>query len=169
MARPTKPLNLMREQKELLEGIARSRETPHSLVRRTQIILKAAAGDNNKTISKDLGLCEDTVGLWRKRWVEGAEQLEQFVGKPKELRHQIGKLLADKPRAGSPGIFSAEQVCQIIALACETPPEYLSHWTRKELVHETIERGIAQEISPTTVGRFLKSGRSQAAPQQILA
>ena len=132
MARPTKPLNLMREQKELLSGIARSRQTPHSLVLRTQIVLKAAAGDNNKTISQDDSLCEDTVGLWRKRWIEGAHELEQFAGKPKELRILIGKLLADKPRPGSPGIFSAEQVCQIIALACETPPEYLSHWTRKE-------------------------------------
>ena len=63
MARPTKPLNLMPEQKELLLRIARSREAPHSLVLRTQIILKAAAGYNNKTISQDLGLCEDTVGL----------------------------------------------------------------------------------------------------------
>ena len=50
MARPTKPLNLMPSVKELIEGIARSRETPHSLVRRTPIILKAAAGYNNKTI-----------------------------------------------------------------------------------------------------------------------
>ena len=159
MARPTKPIDLMPEQKELLVEIARSRETPHSLVVRTKIVLKAAAGDNNKTISQDLGLCEDTVGLWRKRWIEGAHELEKFSGKSKELRVRVGKLLADKPRPGSPGIFSAEQVCQIIALACEKPPEHLSHWTRKELVRETKERGIAQEISPTSVGRFLKSGR----------
>ncbi|MBC6471829.1 MAG: helix-turn-helix domain-containing protein [Hormoscilla sp. GM102CHS1] len=76
----------MPEQKELLEGIARRREAPHSLVRRTQIILKAAAGYNNKTISQDLGLCEDTVGLWRKRWIEGAHSLELLAGKSKELR-----------------------------------------------------------------------------------
>ena len=37
--------------------IARSRETPHSLVQRTQIVLKAAAGINNKMISLELGLC----------------------------------------------------------------------------------------------------------------
>jgi hypothetical protein len=60
----------------------------------------------------------------------------------------------------SPGKFEAEQVCQVIALACETPPEYLSHWTRKELVREIINRGIVEKISATTVGRFLKSGRS---------
>jgi len=85
-----------------------------------------------------------------------------------ELRIGIGKLLADKPRPGSPGLFSAEHVCQVIALACETPPSYLSHWTRKGLVNEAVKRGIVEEISPTTVGRFLKSGRSQATPQQIL-
>lgn len=158
MARPKKPLDLMPSVKELLVGIARSRETPHSLVRRTQIILKAAAGYNNKTISQDLGLCEDTVGLWRKRWIERAHNLEKFAGKSKELRREVSKILADKPRPGSPGKFSAEQVCQVIALACEKPPSYLSHWTRSQLVYEALDRGIAEEISPTTVGRFLKSG-----------
>ena len=62
---------------------------------------------------------------------------EKFAGKSKELRVLLGKREADKPRPGSPGIFRAEQVCQIIATACEKPPEYLSHWTRKELVHST--------------------------------
>jgi hypothetical protein len=44
MARPKEPINLTPEQKELLQEIARSRETPHSLVIRTKIVLKAAWG-----------------------------------------------------------------------------------------------------------------------------
>jgi hypothetical protein len=56
-----------------------------------------------------------------------------------------------------------------MALACETAPEHLSHWTRKELVRETMKRGIAEKISATTIGRFLKSGRAEATSKQILA
>jgi hypothetical protein len=69
---------------------------------------------------------------------------------------------------GSPGKFEAEQVCQIIALACETPPDYLSHWSRKELKREIINRGIAEDISETTVGVFLKSGGIKTTSSQIL-
>lgn len=160
MARPKKAVNLTSEQTELLQGIGRSRETPHSLVIRTQIVLKAASGLNNKRISQELGLCEDTIGLWRKRWIEESRYLEKLAKKPEQLRKAVEEIFQDKPRQGSPGKFEAEQVCQVIALACETPPEHLSHWTRKELVREIINRGIVEKISATTVGRFLKSGRS---------
>jgi len=81
---------------------------------------------------------------------------EKFAGKSKELRVPVGKLKADKPRLGSPGIFSAEQVCQIIALACETPPEYLSHWTRKELVHETRLAGYGRGDNTFNRRSFVK-------------
>jgi len=60
MARPKTKLNLTPDQNEYLQSIVRSREIPHSRVQRAQIILKAAAGDNNKKISQDLGLCEVT-------------------------------------------------------------------------------------------------------------
>jgi transposase len=162
MARPTKPLHLKPEEQKLLEGIAGSRNTPYSLVVRTQIILKAAAGENNKKIGQDLDLSENSVGMWRQRWLEGSLELEKIISKPKEWRLKVEKLLGDKPRQGSPVRFSAEQVCQVIALACEQPPEYLSHWTRIELARMVRQRGIAENMSPTTIGRFLKSGRSQA-------
>lgn len=155
MARPTTPLNLTQEQNNLLQSIARSREVPHSLVLRAQIILQAGQGINNKTISLNLGLCEDTVGFWRQRWMDGNAELEKFADKPKELRAAIGRLLADKARSGSPGKFSAEQVCQFIALACETPPEHLSHWTHKDLVREAVKREIVDSMSTSTAGRFL--------------
>lgn len=155
MARPTKPITLTTEQSALLQAIARSRETPHSLVLRVQIVLKAAEGYNNQEISQDLGLCDNSVGLWRRRWVDGIPMMEKLSGKPKELRVAVGKLLADVARPGSPVTFSAEQVCQIIALACETPPDHLSHWTRKDLVREAVRRGIAATISATTIGRIL--------------
>jgi transposase len=169
MARPTTPITLTPEQQDLLERIARSRETPHSLVLRTQMILQAAQGVHNKKMSEHLGVCEETVSFWRKRCLDGQVDLAKAAGHPKTLREVVGRLLADRPRPGSPGLFSAEQVCRIIALACETPPEHLSHWTHADLAREVVHRQIAGTISTSTIGRFLKSGGFEAPSYPILA
>jgi transposase len=154
MARPTTPLNLTPEQNEYLQSLIRSREIPHSRVQRAQIILKAAAGDNHKKISQDLNLCEETVGLWRRRWIEGYADL-LTNSNPKKLSQAIQAILSDKPRPRTPLTYTAEQVCQIIALACETPPKPLTHWTREDLAREAAVRGIVEQISPSTIGRIL--------------
>jgi transposase len=154
---------LSSEQQSILETIARSREAPHSLVQRAQIVLSAHAGDNNKMISQRLGLCEETVGFWRKRWLAAGIELVNYAGRPKQLREAVSRLLADKPRPGCPGVFTAEQICQLLAVACETPPEHLSHWTQPELVRTVINRGIVDTISASSIGRFLKSGGTETS------
>lgn len=169
MARPTPPLILSANQEACLQTLVRSRQLPHSVVQRAQIVLQAAAGRPNKAIAASLGLCEDTVGFWRRRWLDNSAALAPLEEQPKPLATAIGALLADHARPGSPGTFSAEQVCQIIALACETPPAYLSHWTHGELAREAVKRHIVTAISPATIRRFLKSGRSQAPSQSLLA
>jgi putative transposase len=169
MARPTSPIILSPEQHALLQVIVHSREVPHSLVQRAQIVLAAGAGRHNNAIGEELGLCEETVGLWRQRWVQGSVALEPLEHQPKRLREAVGQVLADQPRPGCPATFTAEQICQILALACERPPEQFSHWTRQELVREVIRRGIAEQISETSIGRFLKSGGVETSPDPILA
>ena len=148
MARPTAPINLSPEQNELLQSIIRSREAPHSLVQRAQIVLAVGEGRTNKAIAEELGLCEETVGLWRKRWLQGCAGLENLEHKPKRLREAVSELLADKPRPGCPGTFTAEQICRVLALACEKPPEHLSHWTRPELVREATRRDKRRRRRP---------------------
>lgn len=54
MARPKQPIQVTEEQKALLKQIARSREVPHSLSQRVQIVLLAAQGKDNKLISHEL-------------------------------------------------------------------------------------------------------------------
>ncbi|MCD2451552.1 hypothetical protein GO003_014250 [Methylicorpusculum oleiharenae] len=92
----------------LVQAIARRREALHSLVQRAEIVLSARTASYNKTISQDLGLCEETVGFWRKHWVDNTAELEKFKDKPKQLREAVGQVLADRPRPGSPGTFTAE-------------------------------------------------------------
>jgi hypothetical protein len=169
MARLAPQVKLSEAQRTTLEELSRSRQVPHSLVQRAKIVLGAAAGKSNTEMSGELGLVEETIGLWRRRWVEGAKAWGHWEGQAKRLREAIEKLLGDETRPGCPPTFSAEQVCQIIALACETPPAPLTHWTQEDLAREVIKRGIAEEISARSVGRFLKSGTAQTAPDKVLA
>jgi hypothetical protein len=56
------------------------------------------------------------------------------------------------------GLFPLVQVAEIKALACELPAEKgvpLSRWSHAEIAREAITRGIAAEISGTTVWRWL--------------
>ena len=71
----------------------------------------------------------------------------------------IGARLADAPRPGVKPKLTAEQICAIVALACE-PPEAtgvpITHWSQSELARQAVARGIVPEISHNSVGRFLK-------------
>ena len=161
--RTTPPINLTKEQKDVLEAIDRSRQLPHSLVQRSRMILNAGAGKTNKAISTELGIQEETVGLWRKRWLAAEEALSGCGGSLKELRGVVEKVLSDAERPGAPPTFSAEQVCRLIALACETPPDDLTHWSRHDLAREAVKRGLVETISASSIGRFLKSGATKGA------
>lgn len=169
MARPTVSISLSPEQEKLLRCIVCSREVPHGLAQRANIVLAASQGPANQAIAEELGWCEETVGLWRKRWAHGGAGLEALEQKPKRLRGAAGALLADRPRPGCPGTFTAAQVCQILAVAGEKPPERLSHWTRPELAREAVRRGIVEQLSETSIGRFLKPGGAETPPDPVLA
>ena len=110
-------VKLSEAQRTTLEELSRSRQVPHSLVQRAEIVLGAAAGKSNTEMSGELGLVEETIGLWRRRWVEGAKALGPGAGKAKRLREAIEEGLGDEARPGCPPTFRAEQVCQVIALA----------------------------------------------------
>ena len=155
MARPVTPIQLSTEQSEILNDISRRRELPHSTVQRAQIVLAAATGQGNKAIAEELNLYPETVALWRNRWLTEQQELEKVAGKPKPLFTAICSVLADASRPGSPCTFTAEQVCQIISVACETPPAPLTHWSRNDLVRVVIDRGIVETISASTIGRIL--------------
>jgi putative transposase len=169
MARLALQVKLSEGQQRVLEESSRSRQMPHAVVRRACIVLQAASGKKNKEISLALGLDEDAVGLWRRRWLAGEEELRRHEGRDRPLREAIACLLTDVPRPGCPPTFTAEQVCQLIALACERPPAPLTPWTHKDLAREAVKRGVVETISARSIGRFLKSGAAQAAPDKTVA
>ena len=83
-------------------------------------------------------------------------------GDDKQLQQLIVEALSDEKRSGRPATFTPEQICQIVAMACEKPEDSqrpTSHWTPREMAEELIKRGIVTSISPRTVGRFFKRCR----------
>ena len=176
MAGP-KPLSvtLSPKQQELLRGLARRQTGPQRLVSRAKTILAAAEGVGNEQIAQQLGFHRNTVRTWRQRWQGATEELsaaEAAGAEDKVLLARIAASLDDAPRPGAPGDFSAEQVAQIIAVACESPEASgrpVTHWTPRELAAEVSKRGIVERISSRTVGRFLKRSGPQAASLALLA
>jgi Homeodomain-like domain len=111
----------------------------------------------------------DLPPMARRVWLENEERLSAAKeASERDLRRAIEQTLCDRPRSGAPPTFTAEQVCQIVAMACEAPSQEsgrpVTHWSTTELAEEAVKRGIVKEISARSVGRFLKGGRSEAPP-----
>ena len=148
---------------KILGQIVRRQSAPQWLVTRARIILKALAGQSNSQISREVGLDRNGVRTWRQRWLEAHEKRQALEAAPEQdeqaLECFIIDNLSDRYRSGAPPTFSAEQVVQIVALACEEPQASgypVSHWTPKEVAAEAVKRGIVESISERQVGRFLK-------------
>jgi len=176
MSGPQPPaITLSPTQRDILTHLARRATGEHRLVRRSQIILTLAAGANNEQAGRELGLHPQCIRLWRARWLAAAPRLEALEAEgstPPALTRAVEAVLADAPRPGTPPTFSAEQLCQIMALACERPEEAgrpVTHWTPPELAAEAVKRGIVDRISARTVGRVLKRGHPQAPSGPLLA
>jgi putative transposase len=169
------PIDVTPREQRILEHIVRQQNNPQWLVRRAKIILRAAADQTNGQIARELGITRNTVSSWRERWQASEAQREAVAHEmddDKSLRALLEDIFRDNPRSGSPGKFSAEQMAQIMAIACEDPEANgypVSHWTPKEIVMEAVKRGVVARISERQVGRFLKRGRLEAPSDPLLA
>jgi putative transposase len=145
---PADPIVLSAADREELEGFVRAHSTPQQVALRARIIPSAADGIPNRQSARRLGIPVHTVRCRRWRWDD-------------EPALALADRLADAPRPGTPPTFSPEQICAIVALACE-PPEAsgvpITHWSQSALAREAMERGLVETISHGSVGRFLKGG-----------
>ena len=170
---PTK-ISLTENQRAALQEIVRGRLTPQSEALRARIILEADSGARNAHIADNLHIQRQTVRLWRNRWADKAEIIEQIEAKEdsKKLCASIREVLADDSRSGCPPKFTADLICRIVALACTSPADFdrpISHWTARELADEPTKRKIVERISLRSVARFFGSGRPQTPQVSILA
>ncbi len=168
------PIKLSGRTEQLLQQIVRGTTNPYRLVRRAKLILGAASGESNSSISRRLELDREQVRLWRERWREAIDKLtaaEEQQVTDKKLMVLIFEILSDRQRPGTTKSFTVEQVVQIVAIACESPEKSdrpISHWTPKELADEARKRGIVDKISPRSVGRFLKRSHTQTTSASLL-
>jgi putative transposase len=141
------PLELATEARQELSALSRAHSTPQKLAERAQIVLLAADGVSVSETAQQLGIWRKTASMWRKRWREA------------DAAKSTAERLSDAPRCGAPGKFTPEQVCAIIALACEAPDDSdlpISQWSQSEVARQAVKRGIVASISHGSVGRFFK-------------
>jgi len=147
------PLSLTEVERNALERLVRRHSTSQQMALRGRIILEANAGKNNSQIARELGVSVETVRAWRKRWLS----LQSVALADLSMQEQ----LRDVPRPGRRSQITAEQICQVMAMACEQPKDRpISQWTGREIADEVMRRGIIQQISPRHAARLLKKGNS---------
>ena len=167
-------ITLSARQRAALAHLRRCQTASIRLVRRAGVLLALADDPCLERVASDQGLTRVSVRLWRDRWLQAAPRLTaaEAEASDQELLALIEAALDDAPRPGGPATFSPEQIVQIVAVACEPPSKSgrpISHWTHAELADEVKKRRIVQDVSPRSVGRFLKGGGPPTAQEPLLA
>ena len=130
MPRRAAAIDLSAEERCSLERLRRCASTPQALARRARMILMAGDGAGVVETAEQLGVWRKTVSQWRTRWLSSSESSAPAAER-----------LSDAARSGAPARITAEQICAIVALACERPKESdrpVTHWSQQELADEEI-------------------------------
>ena len=114
--RPKAPLVLADEERLQLKAVAKSRSLPHGLVMRARLILLAADGLANTAIANKLDLSQQSVSMWRQRFLK-----------------QGLRGLHDELRPGRPRSVSDEKVAQLVRKTLASQPKDGTHWTVRSM------------------------------------
>jgi len=121
------------EERETLQRWARRAKSSQALAQRCRIVLGCAAGGSNQDVAAELGIWPQTVGKWRRRFLD--RRLEGLV---------------DEPRPGAPRKITDEQVEELVVATLERTPADATHWSRTSMAAES-------GLSKSTVGRIWKA------------
>jgi transposase len=122
------------EQQDDFERFARSRTLAARLVERAQIVLQAAAGKTAVEIAKALDITRQTVGLWRRRFLDRG----------------IAGIEKDAPRSGRPRVIAASKIDEIVSLTTRQTPAHATQWSTRTLAE-------VAAVSPSTVVRIWRA------------
>jgi len=142
------------------------------------------ANSNPSKASRQVGCSREKAYLWYYRTKNMLDEFKEHERMSlRELERFLSSFLKDSERSGAPltylytcilvylyscilvylytciFVFSPEQQCTIVALACEKPRKYdveSDFWTLRELAMVANNNGICKSISPSTVGRILR-------------
>src|SRR6516165_4768733 len=132
-ARPLARLILSDDERAELKSLTMRRKTAQALALRARIVLTCAERGQNTEVAAKLGLDRQTVGKWRRRFVE----------------HRVAGL-HDEPRSGAPRTIDDARIEAVIVRTLESCPENATHWS---------SRGMAQAsgLSVSTVQRIWRA------------
>jgi transposase len=108
------------DERETLERWARRPKSAQALALRCRIVLACADGGTNVAIAKKLGVNRDTVGKWRRRFLEA-----RLDG------------LHDEPRPGAPRTVTDNDVERVIVKTLEETPRDATHWSTRSMAAAT--------------------------------
>lgn len=145
----------------ILNELSNRRTLPQHVLWRVKIILLAFQKLSNARIAELLTLERHCIGRWRKRWSQSVDALLAIEMRESHtaLERAVIDVLRDAHRSGSPGVFSARQIAEVVSTACEDPRltgRPVDTWTGREIADEVIKRKIVPSISTSRVNDFLR-------------
>jgi transposase len=126
-------VTLTDEERETLLRWSRRAKSSQALAQRCRIVLGCAEGGSNQDVAAQVGVWPQTVGKWRRRFLE---------------RRLDG--LTDEPRPGAPRKITDEQVEEVIVKTLEATPREATHWSRASMA-------AATGLSKSTIGRIWRA------------
>jgi len=133
LGRPVTKIVLSPSEREALERYTRRATTAQSLALRARIVLRCAAGDTHTAIAAHLHVTPQTVGKWRRRFVDG----------------RVPGLL-DEPRPGAPRKIGDAEIERVLTTTLESTPRDATQWSTRSLAKQV---GLTQ----ATIARIWKA------------
>jgi transposase len=107
-------LELSDSERSELRALTSRRKTGQGVALRARIVLACAQGAENREVAAQLSVDKDTVGRWRRRFLE----------------HRIDGLL-DAPRSGAPRTIEDGRIEAVITRTLESTPKDATHWSSR--------------------------------------
>lgn len=126
-------LTLSEDERATLVRWSRRAKSSQALAQRCRIVLGCADGKTNRQVADELGIWPQTVGKWRRRFLE---------------RRMEG--LVDEPRPGAPRKITDDRVEEVVVATLERSPKDATHWSRASMAAES-------GLSKSSVGRIWKA------------
>ena len=114
--RPVSAVKLTETERESLSQWMRRPKSAQALAQRARIVLMCAEGLNNSEVSHRLRLTAQTVGKWRRRFVQ-----QRLDG------------LLDEPRPGTSQRLTDKEVEEVLAMTLESTPKDATHWSTRSM------------------------------------
>ena len=124
---------LAADQRDELQRWLRRSKTSQALASRARIVLACAEGGSDLAVARDLGTTRETVGKWRRRFVQaGCDGL------------------LDAPRPGAPRRIGDDDVERVVVQTLEALPAAATHWSTRAMAQ-------ACGLSAATVSRIWRA------------